>query len=607
MSKRKETWYGRPKWQAHDQLCQLVAALRKRQGTYRDWAMFMMKLREGSEDILGEGLYTGSDGRMRYNLCGSAADTMMSIVASARPLPQVVVKGGDWKIQRKAKLRTRTLQSQAIDLDLYELAAQAWDDAQTVGIGAIQFLPDWDNGVTAAERVLPLELVWDWAEATSGKPRSIFRVRLVDREQLAALYENKADAIRKSHGPSAQDKSDFALTRQTDCDQVVLVEAWHLPSSSKAKDGRRVLCTSSVTLADEPWTRPRFPLGIFRYAPKRLGFLGRSIIEETRPAQRRIHSLIEYVEECQDLGSKPSVWVEQNSNVSADQIDNVPMTVCEYGGTPPIFNTFDATPHDLEASIQQIREQTWSALGMNETQIRGEKPSGINSAIGLQTLEDMGSRRHARNLKAFETSMLGCFQAMADVNDDVAAKVPGYEVRRESRGRFLETSKWKELQVSDGDMRIQVFPISALPTTPTGRYEKISEWVNLGWMPRDVAMQLLGLPDLEAYEDLETADLRLAQRQASQILDGEQNVLPDPAQSMAVAADYMRKMYVSQLEDGAPEEILEQLRTYLHYAEALAEEAAAAAQPAQAQPGVGEPPPVEMTGALPPEMAGMAA
>lgn len=581
--RRTDAWYNAPKSEAHASMTKRVDQLRFELSAYRDHALFLMRLRCGSPNIQGDGLYQGDDGRLRYNLGSSTVDTAGSIVASSRPIPQCVVKGGDWTQQRKAKLRTRTLQTQAVEIGLYTLAAQAFDDACTIGIGAIHFMPDPDTGLPYAERVLPLELVWDPTEANSGKPRSLFRVRLMNRDVLKALYPRKAAEIDGAAGPSMTDLADFALTRNTDADQVVVYEGWHLPSSSKSTDGRRVLCVDKVTLVDQPWTRKRFPFGIVRWAPRQFGYLGRSLIEEVRPAQGRIHSLIEFTEECQDLGSVPRVWCEYGSGIEPDELDNRPMGIGWYKGAPPTLTAFDATPHDLQEEIDRIREQTWSQLGLTQAQIQGEKPAGVTSAIGLRTVEDISSRRHAQNLKFFEESMLDCFQALSDVNDDVAKDKPDFEVNAQIRGRFLEATKWTELQIKEGDIRISVFPISSLPTTPAGRYQQIEEWVQAGWMPRDVAMLLLGMPDLEAYEDLATADLRCAQWQVSKILDNivakdGSPILPDKYQNAQVAADFARKSLVSEMQEGAPEAVLQALRDYVDYAKALSE-----AQPANQQ------------------------
>ena len=533
---------------------------------------------------------------MRYNLGGSTVDTMASIVASSRPMPQVVVRGGDYKLQRKAKLRTRCMVGQALDLDLFSKAAMAYDDACTQMLGVLHFQRDTDTGLPTVERRLVTNLTWDRVEAVSGGGlRNLYMHDLIPRETLIALYPNLAAKLREAKGPSPSDLKDFALLRDSQADQVLVRWAWHLPPSSKKRKtiegeekeelktpGRHIMCVDTCTLYDGPWTRPRFPFAFFRWAPRQVGFLGRSLIEAVRPAQARIHRMIQTVEENQDYGSGSRVWVERGSEVDPEQIDNLPMGVRTYVGKPPVFSNFDATPHDLESSIEKIREQTWSMLGLNVSQVQGERNPGLSSGKAIIAQEDIGSRRHQLNLRYFEESMLQCYQALSDVNDDVAADDPEFEVCARARGKFLESSKWSELVLDDGDVRVSVFPVSSLLTTPQGRYQQLENLVQQGWVPQALAMQLSGMPDLEAYEDIETADRRLTEKQMGQILDGKEGVLPIREQDPKVAIDTARKTLVSATEDDAPADVLLNLDAYLQYAREL-QKAATPPPPVPAQ------------------------
>jgi hypothetical protein len=391
---------------------------------------------------------------------------------------------------------------------------------------------------------------------------------------------------------------------------VPVAKAWHLPSSSRSTDGLHVICTDTALLHVQDWTRPRFPIAFFRWAKRQVGFLGRSLADEVRGAQARIHNLIKFVERCQDLGSVPRVFVNGMAEVTEEDIDNLEMSVIRYAGDqPPTFFTFDATPQDLVAEIDRIREQVWSEKGISQAQVQGEKPAGVSSAVGMRTVDDIASRRHSRNIRQFEQDCLRCYECLVDLLDDIADEDPSFEVAASVRAKFLETSRWGELRLSEGDARIAVFPISQLPTTPGARYDRIEELVQQGWITQEFALQLHGLPDLEAYEDLHTADLRLAQAQVARILGGELNVRPDVYQNLAVAADYARRRYVSELEDGLPDELALELRAYIDAIKAKQDEIAAAIQPpVEATPAgpaapeaMGAPMQAPMPGAMPAE------
>ena len=605
MSKAVKSWYSYPKKESHAEIAKVVDGLRKRQASYRDSVIHCMRLRVGTEDLAGDGLTMGDSGRLRYNLVSSTIDTMCSIVASSRPMPQTVVTAGDYKLQRTAKLRNRCLVGQAMDLDLFRKAGMAYDDACTTRLGVLHFTRDTDTGLPAIERRLPLSLTWDRVEAINGMPRSLYMTDLVPRDVLMALYPTLADKIAKAKGPDQNDVRDYAMIRDSQADQVIVRWAWHLPPSSamrKDKDGedkdvmrhpgRHVMCLDTCTLHDQVWKRPRYPFGFFRYAPNQVGFNGRSLAEAVRPAQQRIHRLIQTVEENQDFLAACRVFVERGSEIDREQITNLPGGVQTYVGQPPIFNTYDATLTGLQDEIENIRQQTWSQLGLNESQVQGSRNPGLSSGKAIMAQEDIGSRRHSMNLRYFEDAMLDCYQALADLNDDVSEDDPEFEVSARARGRFLESSKWSELKLEDGDVRMSVFPVSSLLTSPSGRYQQLEMLVDKGWIPQAVAQQLSGMPDLEGYEDLETADLRLAQKHVGQIQDGDVGVLPIKEMDFAVVIPFVRKSLVASTEDDAPDTVLAELDAYLQYARVL--DKASTPVPPAAPPGMPGPMTQEM-------------
>lgn len=595
---RKKAWYSFAPNQAHTEIASVVSSLRKKQASYRDAALHCMRLRCGSYDLTGEGAMYVDDGKMRYNLVASTVDTMCSIVASSRPMPQILVSGGDYRLQRVAKLRTRCLVGQAVDLGLLDLAAQAYDDACTVGLGVLHFTRDTDTGMPTIERRPPLSLVWDKLEGLSGKPRNLYMTDLVARDVLIALYPSMESKIKAASGPSDKDLSDASLKRDSQADQVMVYWAWRLAPSSKRKGsdgplkspGRYVMCLDTCTLSDSPWERDRFPFAFFRYAPRQMGFLGRSLVEAVRPAQQRIRRLIDTVEKNQDFAAACRVFVERGSEIDPEQITNMPAGVLTYVGRPPVFSSFDAALPGLQEEIDRIREQTWSQLGLNVSQVHGERNPGLSSGKAVLAQEDIGSRRHAMNLRYFESSMLECYKALSDLNDDVALEEPDFEVSARSRGRFLESTKWADLGLEQDDVRVTVFPVSSLLTSPQGRYQQLESLVQAGWVPQQLAMQLSGLPDLEAYEDIETADLRLVQRHMSDIQDGVQGVLPIPEMDWSVVVPFARKTLVSAAEDGAPAEILAEIEAYLRYSRELQQ---AAEPPPPPEPAIQQAMPVQ--------------
>lgn len=573
-------WWLEPEMNEHTMAAAWVNSCRKGLSKYRDDVLYWMSLYNGSEDLTGTGSLTmraTGNSKLRYNLVSSICETAQSVVGAARTLPYHLPRGGNWSIQRKCKRRTAAIQAQFQDLKLFSLGAQAITDGIVGALGVTYFFVDPDTNLPGAERVLPLELAWDPAEAMGGEVRTFSRSKPVSREVLKAIWPDFATEIDLAKGPSATDLKDFALTRDGFANQAVLHEVWHLPSKKDATDGRHVVFLDNVTLFSEPWKRPRFPFAIYRWAPRQFGFVGKSLVAEVEPAQKRVENLIKYIEECQDLGSKPQVWIHEGAKVEPAQIDNVPMSVNRYSGPPgavPHFFTFDATPHDLEASVDKIRERAMSQLGLSTQQINGEKPAGVTSAVGMRTLEDISSKRHVINIRQVEDYYLQCAQCLADINDEIAENEADFSIDRRVRGRFLESTKWSECMLKEGEMRMTVYPISSLPPTPTGQLEGIESWIQGGYVERDAGMQLLGMPDTEAFTALETADRNFVAYQAEQIMEGKR-VSPEQYANLDIALVQMRQHYLNAKTDGAPEPVLNNFRYFLDQAKRKKEAAVA--------------------------------
>jgi hypothetical protein len=581
-SKRdSDLWFLADKGEAHKLAFPWLSHCRKTLGTYYTDVLYYMQLYAGTQDLTGTGYTIAASGqysKLKFGLTSTVVDTAQSIVGAARTLPQVLSRGGNWSTQRKAKLTTAVLQSQFQDLGLFNLGTQAIVDGCVGRIGALSFFVDPETDKPGVERVLPLELGFDPVEANSGDIRTLGRDKLVNRDVAKALWPKFEEALTTAKGPGLTDIAGYTFMRDSQADQILIREMWRLPSKKGAKDGRHIIFTDNCTLVDEKWTRPRFPIAFYRWAPLQVGFLGKSLVAECEPAQRRVEQNINYIEKCQDLGSKPMVWLEKGAQVEAEQIDNLPMSVGRYAGTAPIFSTFDATPHDIEASNAEILQRILTQLGLSTTQITGDKPSGVTSAVALKTVEDISSRRHVINIRQVEQFYLQCAQCLMDVNDELAEK-GDYSIDRKVRSRFLESTKWSEARIKDEDCKLSVYPISSLPPTPAGQLDQITDWINTGVIPPDAGMMLLGMPDTQAFADTETADRTFIEFQAEKMLDGKR-VVPDPHCNLSLAADLIRRHYLNAKMEGAPEKTLENFKWYLQNCQATIAKATAAQAPA---------------------------
>lgn len=580
----------------------LVGHIRKSTGSKNRRADDLHHMRlYGNYDVAGDArssvagavqLIRGSDGRMRYNICSSAVNTAASVIAQQRPRPMVLTTAGDFAQQRTARLRTQALEAQLWDLGGYDLMPRVFVDGAVLGTGAVYGCLHPTTNKPHIERVLPLELVVDHDEAIDGKPRTIYRVRTFARDVLIAAYPSKKDALKKARGPSQDEISDLFLTRDTTSDRVTVVEAWHLGADKDRKDGRHVLAVDGVTLVDEEWTAKRLPFSIYRWSERQVGFWGSGLVEAARDPQWRINKLIARNERLNDLATK-ALLVEGNSRVKVEAITNKPYEIIRYYGTPPVELTTTGAHPALQQEIAEIREQFFSEQGISPMLAEGKKPSGLNSGQAQRTHDDIQSRRHVMNARAYEAAYMDLCELISDLNDAATEADSGYSVSAissQSRSQSFRHVKWRELQIDEGDLKLRMFPTSALPTTPQGKWAAVQEWIGAGFVSRPFAMQLLDFPDLDAAARIELANLDYAMWQVEQILDGEQ-AQPNEYSDLEMCADIARRSSLQAEIMGAPEEITQALRDHVDACMTAVQEAAAAQQPQPPQPGMQAPPP----------------
>lgn len=582
MASRTQAWYLAEKNKSHKTLYQTVSQIRSKQISYREEFKHFQRLYHNYNTTATGGYYAFANGRLRFNVVAAMVDTAASILCANRPVPFFQTSLGNWGLQRKAKRRGAVVASQYFDLGVFDIGPKVIYDGLIGGLGVVRGYVDPATGVPKLERVRPLALVMDHDEAINGNPRNAYLIHLVDREVLQAMYPRAKAALEKADGPGPMDRADFDLRRDTvTADQVVVIESWHLPSIEGWDDGRHVIAASNVTLVDEKYEKQRFPLATYQGWRFRDGYVGVGLAERCASEQAEINEIVAHRQALRQLGTNAFVGLEANSQVTPEQVTNLPMQVYRYNETPPIFHQFDAVPPGLAQEIDAIVQRILFREGLTESTVEGAKQSGASSAVAIRATDDIQSRRQLLPIREVESFYMQVGQLICDLNDECAEEDKNYAVTmrvRKARTTFLQSSQWTELDIPQKDVRCQVFPISAMPTTPQGKWSASDEWVQRGWIDKGFAMELMQFPDLDAFASLETAELDLTCSDLESILDGEWGIIPDPLQLKVACVKTAKDYYFRAKVSKASESVLKGLRNYIQAAKKLADQEAAASQ-----------------------------
>lgn len=547
-----------------------------------------------------------------YNLCRSAVQSLTAKIGKHRPLPQVLTQRGNWKNQKRARKFTQFLEGEFYRQHIFEEhSADIIRDALIFGTGALKVFTEGDEIRT--ERTHPWELFADEWDARYRRPRNLYQVRSVDRGVLVELFaRTDGGGMRKTLKDAIDSAGRFALhdlqydEANITVDRVDVVEAWHLPSGKRAKDGRHVIIVDGATLVDETWEHDFFPFAFLTYDTALASFFGHGLVEQLEGYQYEINRSSEKSSEQYHL-SGVHVVVPDSAKVTDQQIRNgVHILRHAPGGVPQVFQ-MDLVNEHMRQRPRELTQDGLNDAGLSQMSVQSQKPAGITAAIALQTLDDIETERFMIFGRAYETwcldiarRLIECAKTIAEEYGDLAVSVP-------MKNGLLPLS-WTDVYV-DG-VEIRIFPTSLLPQQLGARLEKLKDMWNTGLIDRATFLRQLDAPDLQAELDLETADKLVIDELLDSMLyadeeQGEDAYRPPSAyQDLAWGARRAQQKYNRALLDGADEFNLELLRRYMKDSDGLMQKAVPPAP--MGVPGAGMPagaPPAP--NAVPPELPDM--
>ena len=554
-------------------------------------------------------------GSLSYNLIRVAVETLGSRVASTKPKASLMTDGGNWTQRRRAKKLDGWLFGVFHAAGLYAKAQDAFRDGAVLDVGVLKGYRA--HGRIHFERVHPDEIKVGAMDGRDGKPRTLLQTRYVAREVAHALVEDWAEektteaelAARHDLVEAAQSTSNPERHLEHVAalgDVVEIQEAWHLPSSPDAEDGRHVVCLSNLTLLDEAWTAPRFPFAFFRFSRRMRGWYAQGVADVLLGRQRSVNQLLRNLQDTLHNCSVARYFTRLGAQFNIRQLTNEPGTVME-GLEPPTLLTGNAVPPELFQAVEIFIRQSLEMVGVSEQAAAGRKPAGLASGEALRTQDDIQTGRFSLVVQAYEGLFLEAAQVAMDLGAQAQEEGENLEVAC-PRAKGLERISWKDAQMDLEAFTLKMHSTSSLPTTPAARRQSVQEMYDQGWIDGVEARRLLDMPDLEADGNLAMAARDDIDALVERFLDGEADDAadayepPDELQDLGYGVKRMTQAYLRAKLEGCPMERLELFRTWISQAKDLllgAEQAAANDAGAAPAPGAGPMPGAPMPAPAP--------
>lgn len=527
--------------------------------------------------------------RPTMNVVQSCIDTLVSRITQSRPRPIFLTDNSDYKERNLAKQLNNFISGELYQTKAYELGPQMLRDASALGTGCLKVFED-SNKKVALDRVMLTELLVDPNDALYGDPRTLYQLKLVDRDVLAESFPKYRSDIAQAEQAFPDNGADSARTVS---DQVMVVEGWRLPSGKETGDGLHAIACTSGIIFEEKFEKDKFPFAFLHYSPRIMGFWGQGLAEQLMGTQVEINKLLMTITRSINLVGVPRVFVEDGSKVVKAHLNDQIGAIVTYRGTKPIYEVAPCIPQEVYAQLQRLVEYAYQQSGVSALAATSQKPAGLNSGEALRNYDDLQTDRFAALVRRYDNVFVDLAYQITDLAKDIAERDGKYQTVYPNKNGTKEVDL-PAAKLLDNPYIIQCFDASSLPRDPAGRLQKVIEMIQSGMIDLKSGRRLLDFPDLEQVEKLANAGEERILQILDDIVESGKYTPPDPFMDLQLATElvvqYINLYSSAKLE----EEKCQKLRDFFSQVQAIKAAATPPAPqaPATAPQAVPEAPPV---------------
>ena len=234
-----------------------------------------------------------------------------------------------------------------------------------------------------------------------------------------------------------------------------------------------------------------------------------SIVDELEGIQSQIDLINARISTTSQLTPANIVFVDESSGIKATDINNKDCQVYPVGLQPgsnadPV-HVVRPVPFDnqWQSMLDFYINKAYDMVGISQLSAQSRKPSGLDSGVALQTMEDIESDR-------FETQINHFIRAYIDTTKAFVATVPANaDILPVSK--WNDSMKWTDLIEQQDLFKIQYSAATSMSKDPAERAKQIIQMSQVGLITPSKAAELMDMPDLtDAYSDAEALEMAVA-------------------------------------------------------------------------------------------------
>ena len=396
---------------------------------------------------------------IQENVIRSCIDTLGSKIASQKVTPFFNTVNGTFREIQVVKAAQQFFDILYDELNVNKTVVQVFVDSCITDRGIIYVNKDNKN----IERIQPWQFFFDPREYAYG--------------QLTHC------AFKKTDYPAS------LLTEKTDLQTVTLHEYWSIKEHIHA-----TYIEELNKVSFDKWDANILPFAILRWSNPVKASSSTCVVDLLFGIQKQINYLLSQIKDASKASFGIKYIVPTDSDVKINRLNNSNGEVIEYtpqmtpNGVMPVQ---PITPAFMDGqwftALQQFKQDAYEMVGISQLSAMSQKPSGLNTGVGLQTMEDIESDRFETQLNSVIRVYVDIAKICMEVFDPLEEVLPSSIYR----GHIT----WKDITEARNLMSIQFSSLDKISKDPVVKQQIISQWVNSGYISRAHAMQLMEVPD----------------------------------------------------------------------------------------------------------------
>lgn len=432
----------------------------------------------------------------KVNVIRSCVDTLVSKISESKVRPFFNTINGSFEDITICKQAQQYFDVLYDTQNVNKIVSEAFRDACIFDTGVIYV----DEDTNTISKALPFQVNVRPSEMTYGKITRIYYER---RDYPITLLPKKvADKIKN--------------------DDIEYMDYGIYYDTFKKK---KVYFGNNRVMLEEDYDKDIVPFIFLHYSNPTFGISGLSIADVLNGIQQEIDILMDKIKTASQLNPALTFFVPEGSSIKTAQLNNRIGNVVSYkpiggmGGSPVTSTTpafIDSQYLDL---LDNLVQKAYEMVGISMLSAQSKKPTGIESGIGLATLENVESDRFETQLNQVIHSYVDIAKTCIKVFNSSSNILPNDKCR--------VSITWGDIVKAENNFSIQFSCADSLSKDPSTKLQQLQALAQAGVIQSSRIAQLMELPDLETGYNIAQNANNAVMRLIDNCVKNDEYDLPD--------------------------------------------------------------------------------